>query len=138
MFSEFNQAFLNLLLQLLVIVVLVAAVYQKRKSIKNHCRLTSVAVLLQLFSIIAFMFPSMSTLSDIGIGSSLQTRLYLHHFAGLLVVFLSIYIKFAVDGRIKRIVNPYKLMKVTLALWLLVFIGGIGLYLSLWEGISIL
>lgn len=132
MFSQFNLAFINLLLQFLAVLVLAAAVYHVKKDpFKKHCRLAGVAVLLQLLSIIAFMFPSMSALNGIGIGSSMQTRMFIHHIAGLLVVIFSIYIKLAVDGRIKQIVSPFKLMKVTLALWILVFIGGAGLYISL-------
>lgn len=137
MFSEFNNAFMNLLLQFLSVIILVIALSQVSKGPSGkHCNLVSVAVLLQLLSIIAFMFPSMSTLNEIGVGSFLKTQMYLHHFAGLLVIVFSIYIKLAVGGRIRSIVNPFNLMKITLAIWVLVFIGGISLYLSLWEGIS--
>ncbi|WP_342305755.1 hypothetical protein [Methanolobus sp. ZRKC5] len=137
MFSEFNNAFINLLLQFLSVLVLVIALSQVSKDPSGkHCKLVSVAVLLQLLSIIAFMFPSMSTLTGIGVGSFLKTQMYLHHLAGLLVIVFSVYIKLAVDGRIRSIVNPFNLMKITLAIWVLVFIGGISLYLSLWEGIS--
>ncbi|SFM16034.1 hypothetical protein [Methanolobus profundi] len=137
MFTQFNQAFFNLLLQLLSVIVLAVAVSQVSKDpMRKHCHLVSVAVLLQLLSILAFMFPSMSTLRDIGVGSSLQTQMYLHHFAGLVVILFSVYIKLAVDGRIRHIVNPFSLMKITLAIWILVFIGGLSLYFSLWEGIS--
>lgn len=139
MFSQFNQAFANLLLQFLSVIVLAVAVSQVSKDpMRKHCRLVNVAVLLQLLSIIAFMFPSMSTLLEIGVGSSLQTQMGLHHLAGLVVIVFSIYIKLAVDGRIKSIVNPFNLMKITLALWIVVFMGGISLYLSLWQGISLL
>lgn len=139
MFSQFNQAFVNLLLQFLSVLVLAVAVSQVTKDpMRKHCRLITVAVLLQLLSILAFMFPSMSTLLEIGIGSSLQTQMSLHHLAGLAVVIFSVYIKLAVDGRIKKIVNPYSLMKITLALWIIVFIGGLSLYLSLWQGITLL
>ncbi|WP_340818880.1 hypothetical protein [Methanolobus sp. WCC4] len=139
MFSQFNQAFANLLLQVLSVLVLAVAVSQVTKDpMRKHCRLVTVAVLLQFLSILVFMFPSMSTLLEIGIGSSLQTQMSLHHLAGLAVVIFSVYIKLAVDGRIKRIVNPYILMKITLALWIVVFIGGLSLYLSLWQGILLL
>jgi uncharacterized membrane protein YozB (DUF420 family) len=139
MFTQFNQAFANILLQLLSVLVLVIAVSQVSKDpVRRHCKLVSVAVLLQFVSIIVFMFPAMSTYTEIGVGSSLSTQMYVHHFAGLLVIIFSIYIKLAVDGRIKHIVNPFKLMKITLVLWVIVFIGGLSLYLSLWEGISLL
>jgi hypothetical protein len=139
MFSEFNNAFINLLLQFLSVLILGIALSQVSKDPSGkHCNLVSVAVLLQLLSIIAFMFPSMSTLAEIGVGSSLSTQMYLHHLAGLFVILFAIYIKLAVDGRIKPIVDPFNLMKITLALWVLVFIGGLSLYLKLWEGISLL
>ncbi|WP_094228379.1 hypothetical protein [Methanolobus psychrotolerans] len=139
MFSEFNHAFVNLLLQILSVLILAVAISQVSKDpAGKHCRLVSIAVFMQLFSILAFMFPSMSTLTEIGVGSSLKTQMYLHHLAGIFIIIFSLYIKLAVDGRIKPIVNPFNLMKITLALWIVVFMGGLSLYLSLWEGISLL
>jgi uncharacterized membrane protein YozB (DUF420 family) len=119
-------------------VLIIALLQVSKDPMGKHCRFVGVAVLLQLISILAFMSPSMSMLTGIGVGSSLLTQMYLHHFAGLLVIVLFIYIWLAVAGRIKRVVDPFKLMKITLALWIIVFIGGLNLYLSLWEGISLL
>ncbi len=138
MLAGYDPAFLNLLLQILSVLVLFIALSQVHKDPSGkHCRLVSVAVLLQLVSIIAFMSPSMSQLLNMGVGSSLSIQMYLHHLAGLLVIIFAIYIKLAVYGRIRSIVNPFKLMKITLALWILVFIGGLGLYMSIREGISL-
>ncbi len=139
MFAGLNDASLNLLLQFLSVIILIIALLQVSKDPSGkHCRFVGIAVLLQLVSILFFMFPSMSALTDLGLSSSLQTQMYLHHFAGLLVVIFYIYIKLAIDGRVKMIFNPFNLMKITLALWIIVFIGGIGLYLSIWEGFSLL
>lgn len=139
MLSGNEKAFMNLLLQLLSFLVLIFALLQASKDpMRKHCRLVSVAVLLQLLSILVFMFPAMSSYAEMGVGPSLNTQMYLHHLAGLFVIIFSVYIKLAVDGRIKQIVNPFNLMKITLALWIIVLIGGLSLYLSFWKGISLL
>lgn len=75
----------------------------------------------------------MSMLTGIGVSSYLVTQMYLHHFAGLMVIVLFIYIRLAIAGRIKNIVDPFSLMKITLALWIIVFTVGLNLYLTLWE-----
>jgi putative membrane protein len=51
------------------------------------------------------------------------------------VVLLVIYINLAVRGSVRFLGEPYRLMKPTLLLWILVLLGGAFIYLGLYPPI---
>lgn len=135
-----NLGYISLLIQFLLLIVLLSGfVSVSGKKIKSHCRIMNTAVVLQVISVLIFMTVQMSSFAGFGFGStSLGALIWLHHLAGLLVFMLAIYIYMALKGRSKFLGNPYKWMRVTFYLWILVFIAGVSIYLELWQGIRIL
>ncbi|WP_321428988.1 hypothetical protein [uncultured Methanolobus sp.] len=139
MFTDFNMVYVDLLLQFIVIILLVLAVAQAyRDPYDKHCKLMTAAIAVQLLSVVIYMLPSMHSLSGVMMGSSFKSLMYLHHILGLIVILFSIYIKLAFSGKIPSPVPPLKMMKPTLLLWILTLLGGFNLYLTLWEGITII
>lgn len=139
MFTDFNMIYLDLLLQLTIIILLFFAVKKAyRDPYDKHCKFMTIAIAIQVISVIVFMAPSMYSLSGIMMSGFFTFLMYLHHILGLIVIVLSIYIKLAFSGKIPSPVSPLKLMKPTLILWVLTLLGGFILYLILWEGIIII
>ncbi len=139
MFTVFNMLYVNLLLQLIVVILLIFAVIKAyRDSYDEHCKFMTIAIAVQILSVLIFMAPSMYSLSGIIMTGYFTTLMYLHHILGLIVIVLSIYIKLAFSGKIPSPVPPLKMMKLTLFLWVLTLLGGSTLYLTLWKGITII
>jgi uncharacterized membrane protein YozB (DUF420 family) len=135
-----NGNILSVFIQLLVIVLVVFAVsLVSRGNTVQHCKTMRIALFLQIISILIFMYPVMSDFLELGFGTrSLITQMWLHHLGGVVVVLLVVYINMAMKGKVKFMGDNIRLMKITFLLWLLIFIGGIILYLALWHGISLL
>lgn len=135
-----NLGFTSLVVQfLLLLVVLFGFSSVSGKKINRHCRIMNTAVVLQVISVLIFMTVQMSSFVGLNFGgTSLGVLIWLHHLAGLLVFMLAVYIYMALKGRLKFLGSPYKWMKVTFYLWILVFVGGVIIYLELWQGIRIL
>jgi putative membrane protein len=139
MFTDFNMVYVDLLLQFIVIILLGLAVVQASKDpYGKHCKFITMAIAVQILSVLIFMAPSMYSLSGITMTSSFTSLMYLHHLLGLIVIICSIYIKLSFSGKIPSPVPPLKMMKPILALWVLTLLGGFTLYLTLWEGIIII
>ncbi|MBP1908864.1 hypothetical protein [Methanolobus bombayensis] len=139
MFSDLNTVYVDLFLQIIVIILLAFAVTQASKDpYGKHCKFIIIAVTVQLLSVIAFMLPSMYSLSGFNMSSSFNSIMYLHHLSGLAVIIFTIYIKLSFSEKIPSVVDPLKMMKITLLLWILTFLGGFYLYLVLWEGIILI
>ncbi len=129
---------LSLFVQFIVItLVIVAALQVSRGKTALHCKLMSIALIMQVVSILIFMSPVMSDFLQYGFGSrALITQIWLHHLGGIAVVLLVLYINLSMKGKMKFLGNNFRLMKITFWLWLILFAGGMLLYLALWHGIS--
>lgn len=126
----------NIGLQLFILLLLTFSFYQAHsKKQKHHCSLMRAALLLQFLSIVFVMFPSFSYFSGMPLSDQFLFGLWVHHIAGLLVVLLVIYINLAVRGSVRFLGEPYRLMKPTLLLWILVLLGGAFIYLGLYPPI---
>ncbi len=121
-------------LQFFILLLLAVSSYLAHfKKMKNHCGLMRAALLLQFLSIVFVMFPSFSVLSGMPISDQFRLELWVHHTAGLLVVLLVIYINLAVKGSVRFLGKPYRLMKPVVLLWFLVLLGGLHIYMSLYQ-----
>ncbi|TQD26330.1 hypothetical protein [Methanolobus vulcani] len=139
MLTDFNLFYLDLFLQVIVIILLIFAVKKAYTNPYNkHCKFITMAIAVQILSVLIFMVPSIYSLSGIMMTGSFTSLMYLHHILGLIVIVFSIYIKLAFSGKIPSLISPLKMMKPTLVLWALSLLGGFTLYLALWEGISII
>jgi putative membrane protein len=139
MLTDFNLFYLDLFLQVIVIILLIFAVKKAYTNPYNkHCKFITMAIAVQILSVLIFMVPSMYSLSGIMMTGSFTSLMYLHHILGLIVIVLSMYIKLAFTGKIPSPVPPLKIMKPTLILWILTLVGGFTLYLALWRGVSII
>ncbi|MDK2826601.1 MAG: hypothetical protein PWQ63_1139 [Methanolobus sp.] len=139
MFTGLNMVYLDLLLEFIVLILLIFAVKKAyRDPYNKHCKFITIAIAVQILSVLIFMAPSMYSLSGIIMSGSFTFLMYLHHTLGLIVILFSVYIKLAFSGKIPSPVPPLKMMKPTLVLWVLTLLGGSILYLILWEGIIIL
>lgn len=126
----------NIGLQFFILLLLAFSFYQAHfKKQKHHCNLMRAALFLQLLSIVFVMFPSFSSLSGMPLSDQLLLKLWAHHIGGLLVVLLVIYINLAVRGSVRFLGEPYRLMKPTLLLWIVVLLGGAFIYLGLYPPI---
>lgn len=134
-----NTNILSLLAQFIIIVLVIAAVLlPSRGKAVQHCKIMSIALVLQIVSILIFMSPVMSDFLQYGFGTRLLiSQMWLHHLGGIAIVLLVLYINLAMKGKVKFLGDNFRLMKLTFALWILIFIGGMILYMTLWHGISI-
>ncbi|WP_406659688.1 hypothetical protein V7O66_07505 [Methanolobus sp. ZRKC3] len=135
-----NANILSLIVQFaIILLVILAVLLASRGKTAQHCKLVSIAVLAQIISILVFMSPVMSDFLNYGFGSRLLiAQIWIHHLAGIGVIMLVVYINLAMKGKTKVLGNVFRLMKITFALWILVFMGGQVIYLALWHGNSLL
>src|SRR6056297_861271 len=94
---------LSLFVQFIVItLVIVAALQVSRGKTALHCKLMSIALIMQVVSILIFMSPVMSDFLQYGFGSrALITQIWLHHLGGIAVVLLVLYINLSMKGKMK-------------------------------------
>lgn len=124
----FSQQF-NLVLQIIILLMLIFSFdLIKKRKINTHCNLISIALLLEIISIIIFMRFNNSSYESLG--QFFYISLWAHHLLGLLVIVLIIYIILRTKNIIK-FGSSYKLMKPAFILWFIVLMGGFILYLKL-------
>ncbi|WP_406656723.1 DUF420 domain-containing protein [Methanolobus sp. ZRKC2] len=140
MTSIVDMGFLSLIIQfLLLLMVLFGVSLISKGQSGKHCKIISLAVILQLISVLIFMSAEMASFLEYNFGSTfLVVLLWLHHLAGISVFLLVIYIRLALSGRMMFLGNPYRWMKITLVIWILTFIGGVMIYLYVWQGIRLI
>ena len=134
MFDIKTMATINLVVQALLLVTVLVAVYQakiKRRLIR-HCRIVRVAVVVQLLSIFLMMLPSMSGYMKSTVQAAFKTEMLAHHSLGILVVLLWVYINLAVMGRVRVLGRLAIYMRTALLLWGLAFLLGLHLYLRIY------
>ena len=125
---------INLIIQLaLLLTLLVAAFHAKRGQFSKHCTIIRIAVPVQLLSIFIVMLPEMlgyvNTLSSTAL---LSIEIWVHHFLGLAVVAIWVYINLVNMGKIKIKGRLRSIMRLAFGLWILALVSGIHIYVSIW------
>lgn len=123
-------------LQLFILLLVICSSYMAHsKKVKLHCSLMGVAFFLQVITIAFVMSPSLLSLLRMTLSDNLLVKLWVHHITGLLVMILVVYINLAVKGSVRFLGEPYRLMRPAALLWIVVFLGGIFIYLNLYSTI---
>lgn len=120
---------------LLGVIAAFGGLFARQHRFPAHCRTMQVAALLNWVPILGFMIPSwVSILRSGEITLTLMVLAPLiHGVLGLGVQGLMTYTVFRVT-RMEKPRQARALMQVTLTLWALEVVGGIGVYLSLYRG----
>ncbi len=127
-------AIINLVLQLLLFIAVVIAVYlAKKKRLAKHCAIIRIAIPLQVIAIAGVMLPSMGAYLRYGQpGSFFNIEVWTHHILGLVVIVLWIYVNLVMLGVIKMRSRLVIAMRLAFICWLLALIMGVHLYVLLW------
>jgi hypothetical protein len=124
---------INLLVQALLLVAVMAAAYLARsRKLIRHCKIMRVAVAVQLLALFSLMLPMMLSHLKHPRQVAFQTEMLIHHSFGVLVVLLWIYINLAVMGRVKLIGRLTTFMRTALVMWVLTFLLGLYLYFQVY------
>ncbi len=127
-------ALTNLTVQILLIILVSAAVYlaKKKGELTKHCTFMRVLVPVQIIAIITIMLPSL--LGVLANPPSFITEILLHHALGILVVVLWIYINLSF-GKPWQPRNLALFMRSAFACWILALLLGLHLYLIIYLGL---
>ena len=133
-FDVKNLALINLTIQILLVILLSYAVFlAKKMDLGKHCTIIRIAVLLQIAAIGAVMLPSMLGYIDNGApGVLFNTEILFHHTLGIVVIGLWIYINLVYAKKIRWPGNFRSIMRSAYVLWILAFIIGLHLYISIY------
>lgn len=125
----------NLVIQLLLGITLVAAVYlAKRKQLQRHCRIMRAAVPLLIVTTAGVMLPAMlGYLRYEPPGSLLSVEIWVHHTLGLVVILLWLYINLVAGRVIRMWFSLVFAMRLAMVSWLLALLLGLHLYLLIWR-----
>ena len=124
-----DYALINMVLQTILLFGIIAGItYARKRNIRDHCKIISVAWLIQLFSIVLFMSPAMRATNYSAINSVLGAEVLLHHGLGLLVFLLVPYLHLILSGKLKAIINLRSLMKVAAFSWTLSYLLGLHIF----------
>lgn len=114
---------------LMIAVFFAAYVAKKKKEFQKHCTILRVAIFLQIIAILFVMLPSITGyILNEEKGIFFNTELLIHHFLGISVVLLWVYINLVVAGRIKLFGSLVFYMRMVMALWVLTFLIGLHVY----------
>jgi uncharacterized membrane protein YozB (DUF420 family) len=110
----------------------------RRRRFPQHCRLLTVATLLNWLPLLVGMIPQWIGLIGSGLSSPLISVPMIHGSVGLIVQVLMTYVVVRMNW-LKRLPprRPGRLMRVTLALWLISLVSGLSvyvLYYTSWLG----
>lgn len=126
-FDVKTLALANLAVQiLLVIMVLRAAYFAKKRELMRHCNFMKVLVPVQIIAIAAVMLPSM--LGYIENPPGFYIEMLVHHTLGLLVIALWLYINLAFGKVIGMPRKSALFMRTAFILWILAFFLGLHMY----------
>lgn len=124
----------NFILQAVLIAAVFVAAYlvKKKRAFQVHCAIMRVAVFLQILAIAIVMLPSMlGYLVKEEKGVLFNAEMLAHHTLGLAVVLIWVYINLADAGRVRLLGRLVIYMRLTISLWVLAFLVGLHLYLSI-------
>ena len=120
---------INMILQTILFFGIIAGiVYARKRKTNLHCKIISVAWLVQLFLILLFMSPVMRAINYSAIDSMLGVEVLLHHGLGLLVFLLVPYLHLVLSGKLRAIANLRILMKVAAFSWALSYLLGLHIF----------
>jgi putative membrane protein len=125
---------INLIVQLaLLVALLVAAFLAKRGLFIKHCNIIRIAVPVQLLSIFVIMLPEMlGYINNLSPTAFLNIEIWVHHFLGLVVVAIWVYVNLVVMGKIKVKGRLRNYMRLAFGVWFLALISGIHIYVQIW------
>ena len=136
-----TEATASLVLQIIVLVLLIVAVALKnRKKFRQHGILMTTSVVLHIITILTVMYPPLSSYfsfqntGSIVIDADLIITV-LHVAMGLTAVTIGIWLtaSWHLKTDLQRCFSNKKLMKPTLAMWVIAILLGIYLYISIWA-----
>lgn len=125
---------INLGIQLLLTLVLAAAVYLARnKKFGNHCKVMRITVPVQILAILAIMLPSMDGYLVHGTPSPLfRAEMLVHHSIGLAIIVLWVYINLIFLKYLRPRFRIRTAMRLALSLWVLSLVMGIHMFVSIY------
>ena len=130
-FDVKTLATVNLIIQaLLLVTVLVAVYFARKRQIDTHCKIVRIAVVIQLVSIFLIMLPLMLGYVKNPKPLPFQTEMLVHHSLGAIIILQWVYINLAFMGRLKVLGRLTIFMRCALVMWVLVFLLGLYLYLQ--------
>jgi hypothetical protein len=128
-------ALINLVVQSLLMVVLSVATYNSlvKYDYKKHCAILRFAVTVQLLTIALVMLPSLlGYLTNEHKGAFFNTEILFHHTLGLIVVGVWIYANLVLLKRVKERIRLQVVMRLAFASWIVTYLGGVYLYLTIY------
>jgi putative membrane protein len=126
---------INLVVQLLLTLALIGAVYlAKNKKFGSHCKVMRMAVPVQILAILAVMLPSMNGYLVHGTpGPLFQAEMLAHHFIGLTIVLLWVYINLVFLKYLRPRFKIRTAMRLALAFWALSLVMGLHMFASVYA-----
>jgi len=124
----------NLVVQLVLIVLVIGAVYLARKGrVTRHCTIVRGAVVVQIIMILAVMLPSLlGYIESVPPIPFLYPELLIHHVLGLALLAIFIYVNLEVGRVIRPLVNRKHVMWGALVVWLITTALGVNIYLTVY------
>ncbi|MBI2860088.1 MAG: hypothetical protein HYX91_01100 [Chloroflexi bacterium] len=121
----------NLVVQtLLVLAILAAAYLARKKQLVRHCTIMRVAVVVQIATVGLVMLPALiSQLKAPLTGFTIE--MLVHHTLGSAVIVIWVYVNLAMLGiiKVRRLVLP---MRLAFGLWLIAYVLGVRAYVLVW------
>ncbi len=128
-------AFINLAVQVLIIVTVLTAAYlaRKKRKFKNHCTIMRFVVPVQILSSIMIMFPSLIGQLEFGDrGPLFDAEAILHHTMGIAIFLIFIFVNLVLLRVIKIRVRLRLFMRTAFSLWMIAFLIGLHLFIQVW------
>lgn len=125
-------ALINFIIQLMLLILLFfAASLAVKRDFKRHCNILRVAVPIQFAAILIFMLPNFQgyKISNISIIDFVKI---LHHLLGSLLIGMWIYLNLVYSRYIRWWKNFRVMMRIAFVLWILTFLIGAYIYISLY------
>ncbi|MDD1721581.1 MAG: hypothetical protein LUP95_06310 [Euryarchaeota archaeon] len=125
----------NLVVQLVLIVFVLGAVYLARKGrVIRHCAIQRVTVSVQIIAILAVMLPSLlGYVENVPAVPLLFPELLIHHTLGLVLIGAWIYINLEVGGIIRPRVRRKTVMRFAFSVWMIAIALGVNIYLTIYT-----
>ena len=124
----------NLVVQLVLIALVLAAVYfARRGKVIRHCTIVRGTVVVQIITIFAIMLPSLlGYVENVPPIPFLYPELLIHHILGLVLIAIFIYVNLEVARVIRPVVKRKNAMRAALGVWLIAIVLGITIYLTVY------
>ncbi len=133
--SPKTLAFINLAVQLSLLVTVLAAAYlaRRKKKFRPHCRIIRVAVPVQIIGIIMIMFPNLLGYLERGQrGLLFNSEILIHHSIGLVVIAVFIIVNLIFTGTIRIRIRLKVLMRTAFISWMTAILIGLHVFVQVW------